>query len=174
MTTPPRVLQGLYEQNYCVSIGFKAASAVTIAPCRLSEKPMRKNSLHTLTGTWADRIILLSCLTLIAVAWLFIHALMASGPAQAAIYYNKTLLATYPLPQTGQASIHFEAMGKLGISEITIDQQGARITSSPCITQQCVLSGAHRHSGDMIACVPNQILVTIRGRSDTQFDAIAE
>ncbi|EAU53405.1 NusG domain II-containing protein [Mariprofundus ferrooxydans] len=128
----------------------------------------------TLKGTRVDRLLLLSGVSLIAVAWLLIQSFMASGPAVAAVYHGKTLLATYPLPLPGQPAIHFDAHGELGISEIVIDQDGARIAASPCTTQQCVLSGAHRHAGDMIACVPNRILVAIQGSAEARFDAIAE
>ncbi|PIP03025.1 MAG: hypothetical protein COW18_03000 [Zetaproteobacteria bacterium CG12_big_fil_rev_8_21_14_0_65_54_13] len=130
--------------------------------------------MATLQGTRADRLLLLAALTTIVVAWLMIRSLMASGPAVAAVFHGDTLLATYPLPLAGEQAIHFEAEGELGSSEIIIDQHGARIAASPCATQQCVLSGAHRHAGDMIACVPNRILVTIRGSAEARFDAIVE
>jgi len=128
----------------------------------------------TLQGTRVDRLLLLAALTAVVVAWLLIQSLMASGPAVAAVFHGDTLLATYPLPLPGEPAIHFEAEGELGISEILIDQRGARIVASPCATQQCVLSGVHRHAGDMIACVPNRILVTIRGSTEARFDAIVE
>jgi len=64
--------------------------------------------------------------------------------------------------------------GDLGPSEIIIDEHGARIAASPCSSQRCVLSGAHTHAGDIIACVPNRILITLRGSDRTAFDAIVE
>jgi hypothetical protein len=92
----------------------------------------------------------------------------------AEIYYGNTLMATYPLPQKGQAPIHFQLEGKLGLSEVVIDEQGARISSSPCNSQRCVLSGPHRQAGDIIACVPNRILIALHGSSESRFDAIVE
>jgi len=140
----------------------------------IRQHPLQQSMPATLKGTRADRLLLLAGLTLIAAAWLGIQTLMTSGPAVAAIYHGNTLLATYPLPVSGQPAIHFEAQGELGLSDIVIDQDGARIAASPCTTQQCVLSGAHRHAGDMIACVPNRILVAIRGSAKARFDAIVE
>ena len=90
------------------------------------------------------------------------------------IYHGDTLVATYPLPQKGENPIHLQVKGELGLSEIIIDQQGARIASSPCPTQRCVLSGPHRHAGDLIACVPNRILITLRGHTESTYDAIVE
>ncbi len=130
--------------------------------------------LHALKGTWVDRLILLLSLAAIVALWLMIQARISAGPAMADIYHGDTLVATYPLPQQGEPPVHLQVTGELGISDIIIDQQGARIASSPCPSQRCVLSGAHRHAGDMIACVPNRILIALRGHSASAFDAIVE
>lgn len=134
----------------------------------------QQNMRNALKGTWTDRILLLLALLCIALSWFVIQTNIAAGPAVAEVYYDKTLMATYPLPQEGEAPIYFQLEGKLGLSEVVIDEQGARITSSPCSSQRCVLSGSHRHAGDMIACVPNRILITLRGSSASRFDAIVE
>ena len=134
----------------------------------------RQNMRNALKGTWTDRMLLLVSLLCIALSWFIIQANIAAGPAMAEVYYDNTLMATYPLPQKGQAPIHFQLEGKLGLSEVVIDERGARISSSPCSSQRCVLSGSHRHAGDMIACVPNRILITLRGSSASRFDAIVE
>jgi hypothetical protein len=136
-----------------------------------TDLPLRQNVLK---GTWTDRMLLLTALLCIVLSWFVIQANIAAGPAMAEVYYDNTLMATYPLPQKGQAPIHFQLEGKLGLSEVVIDEQGVRISSSPCSSQRCVLSGSHRHAGDMIACVPNRILITLRGSSASRFDAIVE
>jgi len=134
----------------------------------------RQSMRHALKGTWTDRLLLLATLVCIVAAWLLIQARVAAGPVVVDIYHADTLLATYPLPQQGEAPIHFQAEGELGASEIMIDAHGARIVSSPCTTQRCVLSGAHQHAGDMIACVPNRVLVALRGNAESAFDAVVE
>lgn len=137
-------------------------------------KPVGQNLSVTLKGTRADRVLLALLLVLIVTVWGAIQSVMLSGPAVAMIYHGTTLLASYPLPAPGEPAIHVTATGELGDSEVIIDQQGARISASPCLTQLCVLSGAHRHAGDIIACVPNHILVLIQGRGDSSYDAIVE
>ena len=127
-----------------------------------------------LKGSVTDRILLACSLAGIAVAWFVVQALVASGPAVAEIYHGKTLLATYPLPNAGEPSNSILIDGELGPSEIVLDAEGVRMASSPCDSQRCVYSGAHRHAGDMIACVPNRILITIRGSAENRFDAIVE
>jgi len=126
-------------------------------------------------GTRTDYLILLLALAGIAGSWFIVRAGLGNGAPTAYIYRDKVLLATYPLPDDDRV-IHFDADGKLGVSEISIDHHGVRITSSPCTTQRCVLSGVHKHIGDMVACVPNHILVSIRGSgsADGSLDAVVE
>jgi hypothetical protein len=154
----------------------RVATAVTmphmVTP--VSDLLPQQSMKNALKGTWADRILLLTSLPCIMLSWFIIQSTIAAGPAVAEIYYENTLVATYPLPQKGQAPIHFQLEGKLGLSEVVIDEQGARISSSPCNSQRCVLSGPHKHAGDVIACVPNRILITLRGSSESRFDAIVE
>lgn len=130
--------------------------------------------IQLLKGTWIDRLILLVSLAAIISLWFMIQARIAAGPAMADIYHGDTLVASYPMPQQGQPPIHLQVKGELGLSDIVIDQQGARFASSPCPTQRCVLSGPHRHAGDLIACVPNRILITLRGHAESKFDSIVE
>jgi len=127
-----------------------------------------------LAGTMTDNLLLLLSLAGIAAAWFIIHTSIGAGPPTAYIYHGDILLATYPLPEDDRI-IHFDADGEIGTSEIIIDRLGARMAHSPCPTQYCVLSGAHKHIGDQIACVPNHILISIRG-GDKQggLDAVAE
>ena len=134
----------------------------------------RQGMTTLLKGSVTDRILLLISLVGITAAWFTVQALVASGPAVAEIYHGKRLLATYPLPKAGEVPKTFQINGELGPSEILLDEEGVRITSSPCSAQRCVYSGVHHHAGDMIACVPNRILITIRGNAKRRFDAIVE
>jgi len=128
-----------------------------------------------LKGSWTDRAILLISLATIIYAWQWIHHEVSSGPATVMIYHDETLLAQYPFPEQG-APIHFKAEGKLGISNIIIGSNGVHFSSSPCTTQFCVINGHRSEGGDIIACVPNRILVSIKGSrlSGSHFDAIVE
>jgi len=124
-----------------------------------------------LKGTWMDRMLLLIAIIAIAISWQWLHQHLTGTPL-VYIYHGKTLLATYPLHP--EQPIHFQAQGDLGISDINIDAKGVRITHSACTTQRCTLSG-HRHRvGDILACVPNRILVSIQGQQDIPLDATTE
>jgi len=141
-----------------------------------AQHPSRQSLRALLAGTWADRVLLLLAVVAIVFSWQWIQAEIGAGPPMVSVYHDDMLLAVYPLPERGN-SIRFQAEGDIGISEVVIDEHGVHMASSPCTSQRCVLSGTHRHAGDIIACVPNHILVSIRGQSSPEhaaFDALAE
>ncbi len=59
-----------------------------------------------------------------------------------------------------------ELDGPLGITILQIENGAARIISSPCSQKICIGMGEARYSGDLLACVPNQLVITIEGNSD--------
>ncbi len=122
-------------------------------------------------GRWADRFLLILVLAGIGFSWQFVHMLAGGGEAMVTIYHGRTQLAQYPLYT--KKPVHFIAKGELGDSEIVIDNNSVYFLASPCRNKLCILAG-HKHKiGDMIACVPNRILVTISGAAK-RFDAVVE
>lgn len=118
-----------------------------------------------------DRMLLLLAVIAIAISWQWLHQNL-SGTPMVYIYHGKALLATYPLhPET---PIHFQAQGDIGLSEITINSDGVHISHSSCTTKRCVLSGHRHRAGDILACVPNRILVSIQGTQSIPLDAVSE
>jgi len=126
---------------------------------------------HWLKGTWMDRTLLMIATITIALSWQWLSQHLHGIP-MIHIYHGKTLLAVYPLHP--KETIHFNAKGDIGISKIIINQDGVRMIDSPCTTKRCILSGHRHHIGDMIACVPNRILISIQGTEKSQLDAISE
>jgi len=131
-----------------------------------------------LQGSWADRILLLFLLPGIVCLWFQISQTLAQGTPTAYVYHGEKLLAKYPLPDDKRI-IHVAAQGEIGISDIEISTQGIRFDSSPCSTHHCILSGTKKYAGSVIACVPNHIMVVIRGSNKKndetiKFDAISE
>ncbi len=122
-------------------------------------------------GTWADRFLLLLVLAGIGISWQFVHALAGKGEAMVTIYHGQTQLAQYPLH--AHKPVYFMARGELGDSEIVIDGNSVYFLESPCRNKLCILAGHKHEIGDIIACVPNQILVAISGDAK-RFDAVVE
>lgn len=65
----------------------------------------------------------------------------------------------------------FTVSGKIGASKIQIEGGRVRFISSPCVNKLCLHQGWLNLSGEIIACVPNQISASIIGRQ-SKFDAI--
>ncbi len=68
-----------------------------------------------------------------------------------------------------------ELSGPLGKSRLEIDGNGARITAAPCPRKVCMTMGPIRHVGELIACIPNHILVSIEApkREENRLDLIS-
>jgi len=64
--------------------------------------------------------------------------------------------------------------GPLGDTVIEIRDRGARVVSSPCMDQTCVVMGAVRLSGQWTACLPNRVMLYVSaGRVGDDVDATA-
>jgi len=127
---------------------------------------------HWLRGSVSDRMVLAFSLLLIALLWWQVQQALGDGPPHVYVYHNQTLLAHYPLDDV----VHdFDARGDIGISRIHIEHRKVSIIAAPCRYKRCILSGEHHHTGDVIACVPNHIMVVIRGgKALFTPDAVAE
>ncbi|MDQ7074434.1 MAG: NusG domain II-containing protein [Gammaproteobacteria bacterium] len=61
--------------------------------------------------------------------------------------------------------------GKIGISTIEIKDGFARFIDSPCRSKVCIHYGWLKHSGEVIACLPNSVTLSLVG-GDSRFDSI--
>jgi hypothetical protein len=71
----------------------------------------------------------------------------------------------FPLDSMTAQSINIP--GPLGDTVIEVKNNEARVVSSPCDNQTCVAVGAIHRQGQWVACLPNQILLSIEGGEDT-------
>jgi hypothetical protein len=69
---------------------------------------------------------------------------------------------TWVFPQDAREVI--TVLGPLGNTVVEIREGKARVLSSPCDNQTCVVAGAIQSHGQWIACLPNKVLVSIEGR----------
>ncbi len=128
-----------------------------------------------LAGKPADRWLLAALILATLAGWWQLRAHAAEGPAMVEVWHGRTLLGSWPLDAA--APVRFRARGDLGESLIVIEHGRVRMADSPCPTHRCVLSGAHRRGGDIIACVPNRIFVLLKGgaaQGSAPLDAVAE
>ena len=75
-------------------------------------------------------------------------------------------------PVDAAETIH--VLGPLGNTLVEISGGGARITSSPCLNQTCVVAGAVHAPGQWAACLPNQVMLYVsKGKNEGGVDAAA-
>ncbi len=75
----------------------------------------------------------------------------------------------YPLDENRTINIR----GPLGTTIIEIKDNGSRVIDSPCPDKICILQGIIRESGQWIACLPNQVLISIKGKIEEKIDEIS-
>ena len=112
---------------------------------------------HFMTvGDWLVVLLLLTT----SLGGIVSIAAMSEG-SRVLVTCGDELCFTAPLDQPRTLSID----GPLGQTKLVIDEQGARIVESPCPRKICVSMGVAKNTADLLACVPNRILVHIDGSS---------
>lgn len=90
------------------------------------------------------------------------------GPAEAVrITASGQADITVPLSSHRRFTVH----GPLGDSVVEVRNGRVRFISSPCRGKQCIHSGWLSHAGELAACLPNGIMVSVLGR-DRHYDSI--
>ena len=59
-------------------------------------------------------------------------------------------------------------------NQITIEDGTVRMSCSDCKNQNCVKQGRISDTNQSIVCLPNRVMVEIRGEEDSKYDALAE
>ncbi len=59
----------------------------------------------------------------------------------------------------------FNVQGALGEITLQIEKNSIRVRRSACPNQVCVKQGAARRSGEILVCVPNRLVILLRGES---------
>ena len=64
--------------------------------------------------------------------------------------------------------------GPLGVTEIEISADGARVVRAPCRNEICVRAGWIRRTGEVTVCIPNRVLLRLEGpRSGPRLDGVS-
>jgi hypothetical protein len=79
------------------------------------------------------------------------------GPAARIRIQSPESVWVYPLA----ASERLAVQGPLGETLVEIKDGEARIVSSPCPNQLCVMAGPIHAKGQWLSCLPNQVIVHI-------------
>ena len=105
--------------------------------------------------TGGDWLVILSLLglSLAGLAW------VATAPRGTHVIVTSGDQTCFTAPLDQPRSVDLD--GPLGQTHLVIDAQGVRITASPCPRKICISMGSVTHTGELLACVPNRILVRI-------------
>ena len=115
---------------------------------------------------WVKRLTPFDCKLLIVIATLvalsFLLLLTQRAGARVVVSSDDQIVFVAPLDKDQRVELD----GPLGITVLQIENGGARVISSPCTQKICIHMGEARHTGDLLACVPNQLVIWIEGDSD--------
>jgi len=105
-------------------------------------------------------VLLLLCASLLGIA------LAVSAPRGTRVVVTSNGQTCFIAPLDQPRSVDIE--GPLGLTHLVIDNLGAQITSSPCPHKICINMGPVKRSGELLACVPNRIVVRIDSPGDEE------
>ena len=114
--------------------------------------------------TWADRLTLYGLVGL-GVGLLLVPA-GGSNATGAAVTGTDGFRLDVALTKEGR----YEVPGPLGATVVAVRNGAVMVESSPCPQQVCVDMGAAARPGEVIACVPNGVVVRVLG-GDSPLDA---
>jgi hypothetical protein len=89
------------------------------------------------------------------------------GGSEAVVFVDRQEVTTLDL---GAPGVHTIA-GRIGESVLRVEAGRVRFTASPCPGRYCIHSGWLARSGEVAACLPNSVVVEVRGGSQA-FDAV--
>lgn len=72
----------------------------------------------------------------------------------------------YPLDEDRTLDLH----GPAGETIVRIEEDSVRVVKSDCKEQICVQTGSINRAGSWIACMPNRVFVSIRGKKTEDLD----
>ena len=111
--------------------------------------------------TRLDRIIII-CLLAICVFLFAVIGLRSQGQSVLVMQDGATVFKA-PLNREQTVDLH----GPLGITRLEISEGRARVISSPCPFKICIGMGDVSREGEVVACVPNRLLVQVVGKTDS-------
>ena len=103
---------------------------------------------------------------------LLIGALLGLGFLASFVYPGMRPQGTYGIVESGGDVVHrldlasdqqVAVYGPLGKTVIEVKDGRIRVKESPCPHNVCVHMGFKRNDGDVIACIPNRVVVYIEG-----------
>ena len=112
-------------------------------------------------ATSLDRKLLLVVAILVAVSFVLPLRREAGGQVIATVQDRVVFVAPLNIDRT------VDLQGPLGTTVLQIAAGKVRILSSPCRNKTCVRMGEVHQDGDVLACLPNKLVIRIEKKSTT-------
>ncbi len=116
----------------------------------------------------ADMGIIAAVLLLAGAAFLCLH-FFAAGGAEAVVEQNGTVLATLSLSED---AVYEVKNGNTLTNTVEVKDGAVCVTYADCPDKICQKHRPIKRSGESIVCLPNKVIVTVRG-GKTQVDGVA-
>ena len=110
-------------------------------------------------------VLLVLGLSVIALA---VPKTVAVRPARAEVEAAGKAVAVLDLARDSVSS----ALGPLGVTRIEVRDGRVRVLSSPCPRQACRHGGWIGGAGEMLVCLPNEIVIRLPGQRAGAIDAV--
>ena len=107
-----------------------------------------------------DRKLLIVVAVLVALSFSLLFR--QSDGARVVVSADDRIVFVAPLDKDQRVELD----GPLGVTVLQIENGGVRVINSPCSQKICIGMGEARNTGDLLACVPNQLVISIEGNND--------
>ncbi|MDR2095063.1 MAG: NusG domain II-containing protein [Treponema sp.] len=100
----------------------------------------------------------------VAAVLIMVSACIVYGGRQDALIFTiKGRDGTWTFPVDAREIVRIP--GPLGDTLVELRRGEARILSSPCANRSCIAAGSIHAGGQWIACLPNNVMVSVEGRA---------
>jgi hypothetical protein len=112
-------------------------------------------------------VLVLLCAAVIALA---VPKAAGGRPARAEVEVAGKAAAVLDLARDGVSEIR----GPIGATRVEVRGGRVRVLSSPCPRQACRHGGWIGAAGELLVCLPNEVVVRIPGQRDGSIDAVSK
>ncbi len=105
-----------------------------------------------------------------ALIWILLRSLTARSGAEVVVSVDGKETAVYSLFENRTETIS----GAKGLNNVLEIRDGkARVTDASCPDRLCVRQGEISKEGESIVCLPNRVVITLRGTEEGESDVVA-
>ena len=114
-----------------------------------------------------DSVVLSVVLTVIVL----FSVILYTGNTETLNLYIETTTGYWIYPF--DSNLNITVNGPVGETDIRISDGKASITASGCRDKLCVHTGELSRHGEWAACLPNRVIIRVKGSSDGEIDALS-